>query len=179
MKLSKKTLFSNSEFLFDFSQMQNIVFCSYKWDLLPYKATEWSIWRDLKLSEDCTIQQWVVTLAPTWVKVALPLGRGVKIYARSSLPVKFGLIVANSVWLIDSDYRGEIKVELTSLNWEKKLEAWTRIAQLEISSYFQEWKSYPTETPQIEMITDSEMYENFAEHFPSERGAGWFGSTSK
>jgi hypothetical protein len=29
------------------------------------------------------------------------------------------------------------------------------------------------------MITDSEMYENFAERFPSDRGAGGFGSTSK
>jgi len=93
--------------------------------------------------------------------------------------VKYWLIVANSVWLIDADYRGEIKVELTSLNWEKNLEAWTRIAQLEICPYFQEWKPYPTETPKIEMITDSEMYENFAERFPSERGAGGFWSTSK
>ena len=159
--------------------MQNITFCSYNWDLLPYKATEWAIGRDLKLAEDCVIQQWNVTLAPTWVKVALPLGWWVKIYARSSLPIKFGLIVANSVWLIDADYRGEIKVELISLNWEKKLEAWTRIAQLEICPCFQEWKPYPTETPKIEMITDNEMYENFAERFPSERGAGGFGSTSK
>ena len=159
--------------------MQNIIFCSYNSDLLLYKATEWAIWRDLKLAEDCTIHQWSVILAPTWVKVALPLGWGVKIYARSSLPVKFGLIVANSVWLIDADYRWEIKVELTSLNWEKTLEAWTRIAQLEIYPCFQEWKSYPIETPKIEMITDSEMYEHFAEHFPSERGAGGFGSTSQ
>ena len=159
--------------------MQNIIFCSYNEDLLPYKATEWSIWRDLKLAEDCSVQQWSVTLAPTWVKVALPLGWGVKVYARSSLPIKFGLIVANSVWLIDADYRWEIKVELTSLNWEKNLEAWMRIAQLEICPYFQEWKVYPTETPKIEMITDSEMYGNFEKHFPSERGAGGFGSTSK
>ena len=159
--------------------MQNITFCSYNWDLLPYKATEWAIGRDLKLAKDCKIQQWEVILAPTGVKVASPLGWWVKIYARSSLPVKFGLIVANSVWLIDSDYRWEIKVELISLNWEKKLEAWTRIAQLEICPYFQEWKLYPNETPKIEMITDSEMYENFEEHFPSERGAGGFGSTNK
>ena len=159
--------------------MQNITFCSYNSDLLPYKATQWAIWRDLKLAEDCAVHQWEVTLAPTWVKVALPLGWGVKIYARSSLPVKFGLIVANSVWLIDADYRGEIKVELTSLNWEKKLEAWTRIAQLEIFPCFQEWKSCLTEVPKIEIITDSEMYENFAERFPSDRGAGGFGSTSK
>lgn len=158
--------------------MQNITFCSYNWDLLPYKATEWAIWRDLKIAEDCTIQQWEVTLAPTWVKVALPLGWGVKIYARSSLPVKFGLIVANSVWLIDSDYRGEIKVELTSLNWEKRLETWTRIAQLEIYPYFQEWKPFPTETPRIEMIVDANIYENFAETFRTDRGAGGFWSTA-
>ena len=159
--------------------MQNIIFCSYNDDLLPYKATEWAIWRDLKLSEDCTIHQWNVTLAPTWVKVALPLGRWVKIYARSSLPVKFGLMVANSVWLIDADYRWEIKVELISLNGEKKLEAWTRIVQLEICPYFQEWKPFPIETPKVEMIVDSNIYENFAEKFPSDRGAGWFGSTAK
>ena len=159
--------------------MQNIIFCSYKEDLLPYRATEGAIWRDLKLAEDCTIQQWSITLAPTGIKSALPLWRWIKVYARSSLPIKFWLIVANSVGIIDSDYRWEIKVELASLNWEKKLEAWTRIAQLEICPCFQEWKPYPIETPKIEMITDSEMYENFAERFPSERGAGGFGSTSK
>lgn len=159
--------------------MQTITFCSYNSDLLPYKATEWAIGRDLKLAENCVVQQWEVTLASTWVKVALPLGWWVKIYARSSLPIKFWLIVANSVWLIDADYRGEIKVELISINWEKELVEWTRIAQLEICPCFREWKPYPVEIPKIEMITDSEMYENFAEHFPSERGEWWFGSTSK
>ena len=58
------------------------------------------------------------------------------------------------------------------------MEAWTRIAQLEICPCFQEWKPYSIETPKIEMITDSKMYENFAEHFPSERGAWGFGSTA-
>ena len=52
--------------------MQNIIFCSYKEDLLPYKATEWSIWRDLKLAEDTVVPQGSVVLAPTWIKSALP-----------------------------------------------------------------------------------------------------------
>ena len=159
--------------------MQNITFCSYNEDLLPYKATEWSIWRDLKLAEDVTVSQWGIVLAPTWVKSALPLWRWIKVYARSSLPVKFGLIVANSVGIIDWDYRWEIKVELTSLNWEKTLAAWTRIAQLEICPYFQEWKPFLIETPKVEMIVDANIYENFAEKFPSNRGVGGFGSTSK
>jgi dUTP pyrophosphatase len=159
--------------------MQNITFCSYSEDLLPYKATEWSIWRDLKLAEDIIVPQGCVVLASTWVKSALPLWRWIKVYARSSLPVKFGLTVANSVGIIDSDYRWEIKVELTSLSWEKALTAWTRIAQLEICPYFQEWKPFLAETPKVEMIVSPEIYENFEEKFPSDRGAGWFGSTSK
>jgi dUTP pyrophosphatase len=159
--------------------MQNITFCSYSEDLLPYKATEWSIWRDLKLAEDIIVPQWSVVLAPTWIKSALPLWRWIKVYARSSLPVKFWLIVANSVGIIDSDYRWEIKVELTSLSGEKELEAWTRIAQLEIYPYFQEWKPFSTETPKVEMIVDTDIYENFAEKFRSGRGAWWFGSTTK
>ena len=178
MKQTRKTLFSNLEFLFKNFLMQNIIFCSYNEDLLPYKATEWAIWWDLKLSEDITVSQWSVVLAPTGIKSALPLWWWIKVYARSSLPIKFGLIVANSVGIIDADYRGEIKVELTSLNWEKRLEAWTRIAQLEIVPYFQEWKPFPTETPKVEMIVDSDIYENFAEKFPSNRGAGGFGSTA-
>ena len=159
--------------------MQNIVFCSYNTELLPYKATEWSIWRDLKLAEDITVPQGEVVLAPTWIKSALPLWWWIKVYARSSLPVKFWLMIANSVWIIDSDYRWEIKVELTSLNGEKKLEAWTRIAQLEIYPYFQEWKSFSIETPKVEMIVDADVYENFADKFFSERGVGGFGSTIK
>ena len=158
--------------------MQNIIFCSYNEDFLPYKATEWSIWRDLKLAEDIVVSQGSVVLAPTGIKSALPLWWWIKVYARSSLPVKFGIIVANSVWLIDADYRWEIKVELTSLNGEKKLEAWTRIAQLEICPYFQEWKLFPTQTPKVEMIVDSDIYENFAEKFSSNRGEWWFGSTA-
>lgn len=159
--------------------MQTITFCSYNKDLLPYKATDWSIWRDLKLAEDVTVLERNVILAATWIKTALPLWRWIKVYARSSLPVKFWIIVANSVWIIDSDYRGEIKVELTSLNWEKTLTAWTRIAQLEIVPYFQEWKVFPTEAPKVEMVVDADIYENFIEHFPSDRGEWWFGSTAK
>ena len=179
LKQTKKTLFFKSVFLLKIFSMQNIIFCSYNEDLLPYKATEWAMWRDLKLAEDITVPQGEVVLAPTWIKSALPLWWWIKIYARSSLPVKLWLIVANSVALIDSDYRWEIKVELTSLNGEKKLEVWTRIAQLEICPCFQEWKPFSAETPKVEVIVDLDTYENFAEKFPSERWVGGVGSTSQ
>jgi dUTPase len=164
--------------LFSDFLMQSIIFCSYNWDLLPYKATEWAIGRDLKLAESCIVKQWEVVLAPTWVKVASPLWWWIKIYARSSLPIKFWIIVANSVWLIDSDYRWEIKVELTSLSWDVKLEKWMRIAQLEICPYFQEGKMFWWDVPKIEMIVNGDVYDNFVEHFPTERGDWWFWSTT-
>lgn len=158
--------------------MQNIIFCTYNPDFLPYRATQWSIWYDLKVAEFCIVKEWEVSLAPTWVKLSLPLWWWVKIYARSSLPVKMWLMVANSVWVIDSDYRWELKVELISIKWEKELEVWTRIAQLEICPYFVEWEPFSiSETPKIETVVDINTYDNFEKIYPSNRGVWGFWST--
>lgn len=158
--------------------MQKIIFCTYDSDFLPYRATQWSIWYDLKAAESCIIEENEVTLVSTWIKLALPIWRGVKIYARSSLPVKMWLMVANSVWVIDADYRWELKVELISLSWKKNLGIWTRIAQLEIYPYFIPWESFPlSETPMIETIVDKNVYDNFENIYPSDRGVWGFWST--
>ncbi len=167
----------------------NIVFCSPSEDLLPYKATQWAIWRDLKLSEDCTVPFWSAILAWTGVKIAMPQWRWIKIYARSSLPIKYWVFVANSVWIIDSDYRWELKVQLSALWEEKLLKAWTRIAQVEIFHYpiFKD-SSHPerdedctlnvdTEIPSLEFVADADMYEYFTDRFPTQRWAWSFGST--
>jgi len=159
--------------------MTNIIFCSYNSDFLPYKTTQWAVCYDLKVTEDCIVAPWKVILAPTWVKSALPIWRWIKIYARSSLPVKYWVFVVNSVWIIDSDYRWELKVELSSLSGNVEIKAWTRIAQLEILPYYIEWKAFPiSETPSLEMIANSEIYENFEKYYPSDRGEWWFWSTN-
>lgn len=99
---------------------------------------------------------------PTGLALEVPHGCAGLIYARSSLGVKRGLAPANKVGVIDSDYRGEIRVVL--LNHGKQpqtIEHGERIAQFIIT---------PVLTPdykEVEELTDTQ------------RGAGGFGSTGK
>jgi len=70
---------------------------------------------DLAASVDMTIEPGQVTLVPTGLVIAVPTGHVLGIFARSSTPLKRGLMVANGVGLVDSDYcgpRDEIKIEV-------------------------------------------------------------------
>jgi dUTP pyrophosphatase len=51
-------------------------------------------------------------LMPTGISIAIPAGYGGFVLPRSGLALKHGLTVANAPGLIDSAYRGEIKVIL-------------------------------------------------------------------
>jgi len=56
-----------------------------------------------------------VALVPTGLVIAVPAGHFLGIFARSSTPLKRGLMVANGVGIVDSDYCGpsdEIKIEV-------------------------------------------------------------------
>ena len=56
---------------------------------------------------------------PTGIAIALPSADYVAlIFARSGLGVKHGISLSNGVGVIDSDYRGELKVGLTNLSDE-------------------------------------------------------------
>ena len=53
------------------------------------------------------------------------------LYARSGLAVKHGIALSNGVGVVDSDYRGEIKVGLVNLSAEPyTIQAGERIAQM-------------------------------------------------
>ena len=82
---------------------------------LPQYETSGAAGFDLAASVDMTIQPGEVTLVPTGLVIAVPAGHVLGIFARSSTPLKRGLMVANGVGLVDSDYRGpkdEIKIEV-------------------------------------------------------------------
>lgn len=51
-------------------------------------------------------------LIPTGFKIAVPEGYGGLVLARSGLASKHGVAMSNGVGLIDSDYRGELRVAL-------------------------------------------------------------------
>jgi dUTP pyrophosphatase len=62
-----------------------------------------------------TVQPGEVALVPTGLVIEVPAGHLLGIFARSSTPLKRGLMVANGVGVVDSDYCGpadEIKVEV-------------------------------------------------------------------
>ena len=72
-------------------------------------------------------------LVPTGIAVAIPPGHGGLVIPRSGLAARHGLSVVNGPGLIDSGYRGEIKVILVNLGTETfAFDRGERIAQLMI-----------------------------------------------
>lgn len=73
---------------------------------------------DLAAAEDVVVAPGEVRLVRTGLVVEVPAGHCLAIVARSSLPLRKGLIVANGVGIVDSDYCGpedEVKVEVMNL----------------------------------------------------------------
>ena len=84
------------------------------------------------------------------------------IFARSGLASKQGLRPANCVGVIDSDYRGPVKVALhNDTDFTKTVKNGDRIAQLVIMPF------YPVEFTEVEELDETE------------RGEGGFGSTGE
>ena len=100
---------------------------------------------------------------PTGIAIALPGPEYVAlVFARSGLGVKHGISLSNGVGVIDSDYRGEIRVGLTNLSDAPyTVQPGDRIAQLAV---------IPVVQAQLEFCDE---LDNTA------RGAGGFGSTGK
>jgi len=130
---------------------------------VPYRATSGSAGADLCacLESDVIIAPREHRLIPTGIAVEIPEGYGGFMFARSSLG-KQGVGLANSVGVIDSDYRGEMgmllinhsDVPFTVCNGD-------RIAQLVIMPVYA-----------AEFICDDELS-------GTARGEGGFGSTGK
>ncbi len=91
---------------------------------LPIRQTVGSAGYDLFSSNDVVIAPNEIKLIPTGVRVKLPVGEFLAVYARSSLALKHHLLLANGVGVVDADYYdnpdngGEIFVPL----WNAGLE---------------------------------------------------------
>ncbi|MCA1562604.1 MAG: dUTP diphosphatase [Acidobacteria bacterium] len=88
---------------------------------------------DLAAASDVLVQPGEVALVGTGLVIEVPVGMFLAIFARSSTPLKRGLIVANGVGVIDSDYSGpadEVKIAVLNVTPRPvRLEAGDRIAQ--------------------------------------------------
>jgi len=82
---------------------------------LPSYQTAGAAGFDLASSVDMTVAPGRVTLVPTGLVIEVPAGHLLAVFARSSTPLKRGLMVANGVGVVDPDYCGpqdEIKIEV-------------------------------------------------------------------
>ncbi|MBA2305882.1 MAG: dUTP diphosphatase [Acidobacteria bacterium] len=101
-------------------------------DLPQYQSAE-AAGFDLAASEDVTVEPGRVALIPTGLVIKVPLRMFLGIFARSSTPLKRGLMIANGVGVIDPDYCGaDDEVKIAVMNFTDAavtVRAGDRIAQ--------------------------------------------------
>ena len=73
---------------------------------LPSYGTDESAGFDLAAAHDITVPPRTIALVRTGLVIEVPSGHFLAIFARSSTPLKRGLMVANGVGVIDPDYSG-------------------------------------------------------------------------
>ncbi len=72
--------------------------------ILPKRQTKNSAGYDFYVASDTIIKAHSIALIPTGVKAYMESDEVLKLYVRSSMPLKKGLTLANNVGIIDSDY---------------------------------------------------------------------------
>lgn len=105
---------------------------------LPFYATEQAAGADVCASlkpelrkVGLMLQPWQRVLVPTGLAVEIPEGYELQVRARSGLSYKSGLMLANGLGTIDSDYRGELQVLMVNLSAQKQvIDHGLRVAQL-------------------------------------------------
>ena len=133
--------------------------------IVPTRGSEYAAGYDLYAvfeEEKITIWPHDTIMIDTGWSMEIPEGYFGAIFARSGLAAKQGLRPANCVGVIDSDYRGPVKVALHNDTQEHQIvHQGDRIAQLVIMPY----KSIEFE--EVDELDDTT------------RGEGGFGSTGK
>ena len=73
---------------------------------LPSYGTDDAAGFDLAAAHDLTVAARSIALVRTGLVIEVPSGHFLAIFARSSTPLKRGLVVANGVGVVDPDYCG-------------------------------------------------------------------------
>lgn len=132
---------------------------------IPFRATGGSAGMDLYacIDSEITVRPHEISLIPTGIAIELDSAdTAAFIFARSGLAIKHGIAPANCVGVVDSDYRGEIKVGLVNqTEIDYTVQPGERIAQMLIM---------PVILPEIEVVE---------ELGDTQRSSGGFGSTGR
>ena len=128
---------------------------------LPRYAYPGDAGLDLRSNADLVLEPFERKLIPTGLAIAIPEGYAGFVQPRSGLALKQGLSFPNTPGLIDSHYRGELKVVAINLDPQNPIliNKGDRIAQLVIQ-----------EVPVVNLVEVKELDE-------TDRGSGGFGSS--
>lgn len=132
---------------------------------VPTQAHEGDAGSDVYAVEGVTLGPGERAQVPTGIAVAIPEGCAGLLLPRSGLAHKHGITLTNTPGLIDSGYRGELRVLMLNTDREQSytVEAGDRIAQLVVTPFVApEW----TEVDHFEDDEDQTV-----------RGTGGFGSS--
>lgn len=131
--------------------------------ILPTVGSEDAACFDLYALEDAVFMPGEIKLIRTGWSVEPPDGFRINIMVRSSTPLKKKFILANSVGIIDKDYRGELLIQLMNIDsLTNVVLKGDKIAQFELVQS-NPAKMFPLE--EVEELSDTS------------RGSGGFGST--
>jgi dUTP pyrophosphatase len=128
---------------------------------LPTRAYPGDAGLDLYALEDAALDPGERASVRTGIAVEIPDGEAGLVLPRSGLAARHGIALVNAPGLIDSGYRGEVRVLLLNTDRDSAftIAAGDRIAQLVLVK---------VQTPEVEEVEDLAV---------SERGAGGFGSS--
>ena len=129
--------------------------------VVPARAYSGDAGLDLAACDRVEVGPGERAVVPTGLAVAIPDGYAGFVQPRSGLASRHGISVVNAPGLIDSGYRGEIRVVLLNTDRREKfvVEPGMRIAQLVVLP-----------VPELELVETEELPE-------SERGVRGFGSS--
>jgi len=129
--------------------------------VLPQRAYSGDAGLDLAAAERAELAPGARAVVGTGLAVAIPDGYAGFVQPRSGLAARNGITIVNAPGLVDSGYRGEIRVVLLNTDPEEPfvVEPGMRIAQLVVLA-----------VPAVELAETDELPE-------AERGARGFGSS--
>ena len=125
---------------------------------------------DLYAAYDTIIHSDAATIVKTGLAFEIPDGYQMHVYNRSSNPVKRGLILSNSVGIIDSDYRGELGVLFHTLPVMQGNTLTDRPVEIKAGEKIAQFKLVcinPEELEESDILSETS------------RASGGFGSTGK
>jgi len=100
---------------------------------LPAYGTAEAAGFDLAAARDIAVAPGQIALVQTGLVIQVPAGHFLGIFARSSTPLKRGLLVANGVGVIDPDYSGpndEVMIQVLNITGsEVQIRRGDRLAQ--------------------------------------------------